>query len=72
MTVSPMTLNEIRERGFAALARELGPEGYVLFLQQFVVGSGDFTAERQETTGRMTLPEVRAALDAQASSKRKG
>jgi hypothetical protein len=39
-----MTLNEIRAKGLAALARELGPTGYVRFLQQFEAGSGDYTA----------------------------
>jgi len=36
-----------------ALARELGPEEMVRFLQQFETGHGDFTVERQQWLGKM-------------------
>jgi len=46
-----MTLDEIRNAGIRALARELGPTGMVRFLQQFETGDGDYTAERVEWLG---------------------
>jgi hypothetical protein len=57
-----MTLNEIRAKGFAALARELGPTGYVRFLQQFQLGSGDYTSERQQAIANLSLDQIRQAL----------
>ena len=41
-------LREIRRRGLAALAKELGPVGLVRFLQQYSTGRGDYTRERKE------------------------
>ena len=43
-----MTPAEIRRAGLEILARELGPYGFVCFLQQFEKGSGDYTAERHQ------------------------
>ena len=48
MSTSTMSLEELRQRGLAALAKELGPVGMVRFLQQFETGSGDYTAERHQ------------------------
>lgn len=41
-----MTLNEIQQAGLAALSRELGPVGFVRFLQMFERGYGDYSRER--------------------------
>lgn len=46
MNVAEMSLDEIRQRGLKALARELGPVGLVRFLQQFETGHGDYTRDR--------------------------
>jgi hypothetical protein len=40
-------LAEINQKAHAVLRRELGPVDYARFLQQFGVGHGDYTAERQ-------------------------
>ncbi|OAI55956.1 hypothetical protein AYO49_05005 [Verrucomicrobiaceae bacterium SCGC AG-212-N21] len=42
------TLAEINQKAHAVLRRELGPADYVRFLQQFDVGSSDYTSERQK------------------------
>jgi hypothetical protein len=52
MKTREMTPAQIREAGFAALVRELGVAGALRFLRDSEVGSGDYTAERQDT-----LPE---------------
>lgn len=62
MPATEMTLNEIRAKGYSALVRELGPVGYVRFIQQFAVGVGDFTAERREWTDSLTVEQVRDLL----------
>ncbi len=39
---------EIRNAGYAALNAALGPVGTIRFLQQFNLGSGDYTKEKYE------------------------
>ena len=48
MVTETMTPNTIRKLGIEALAKALGPVGMVRFLQQFDLGSGDYTKERVE------------------------
>ena len=44
--MAAMTPETLRQAGLEALRRELGAAGMVRFLQQFEMGSGDYTAER--------------------------
>jgi hypothetical protein len=44
----PMTLDQIRQAGIRPLIRELGPAGMIRFMQQFELGSGDYTQERHQ------------------------
>lgn len=48
MNTAQMSLEEIRQRGVDALARELGPVGMIRFLQQFETGKGDYSTERHQ------------------------
>ena len=48
----------LRARGMEALRRELGPRAFVLFLRQFIKPSGDYTAERAELIGHLTVAEI--------------
>ena len=48
MSHRAMTPAEIQQAGLAALARELGLDGMVQFLQQFEIGHGDYSTERHE------------------------
>jgi hypothetical protein len=57
-----MTLEQIRQKGLAALRRELGPDGMIRFLQQFETGSGDYARERRTWVDRTTLDDLRALL----------
>lgn len=50
--------DELRDRGMDALRRELGPRAFVLFLRQFIKPSGDYTAERAELIGHLTVDEI--------------
>jgi hypothetical protein len=56
--VAPLNLNQIRNRGYSALLRELGPTGYVRFIQQFEPGSGDYTSERRQWTDKLDADAV--------------
>ena len=58
MTSGEMTLHEIRQAGFAALLRELGPVGMARFLQQFSTGSGDYSKERHALLDHLTVDDV--------------
>ncbi len=58
MALHRMTPAEIRERGLEALREALGPVGMARFLQQFARGSGDYTRDREEWLGGLTVQEV--------------
>ena len=61
-TTTQLTLNEIRDRGYAALLRELGPRDYVRFLQQFQVGEGDYTKQRHDWLDRLTEEQIQELI----------
>ena len=48
MNVTAMSLEQVRQRGIAALAKELGPVGMIRFLQQYESGSGDYSQDRHQ------------------------
>jgi hypothetical protein len=60
-----MTLNEIRAKGLAVLLKELGPVGYVRFLQQFENGSGDYTKERSQWLDTITPEQLQELIEHQ-------
>jgi hypothetical protein len=62
-TETAPSIEEIRRAGFEALRRELGPRGLVLFLQQFIKPSGDYTAERAQLHAGTTMDDVIAAIE---------
>jgi len=58
MRSSKTTPAQIRERGIEALAKALGPVGMARFLQQFEMGSGDYTRDREEWLKGLTVDQV--------------
>jgi hypothetical protein len=52
-----MTPVELRERGYRALVRELGPLDAIRFLQQMGWGTGDYTQEREALIGSVSREE---------------
>ena len=58
MNAATMTLEQVRRTGLQALSRELGPVGLVRFLQQFEVGSGDYTTERHDWLGDPSVEDI--------------
>ncbi len=48
MNVAQMSLEELRQRGIGALAKELGPVGMARFLPQFEMGSRDYSTDRDQ------------------------
>ena len=58
MITESMTLNEIQQAGLAALSRELGPVGFVRFLQMFERGYGDYSQERSGWLEEQSLDDI--------------
>ena len=57
MKSKALSLDKIRKAGMDALAQALGPIDLVRFLQQFDMGKGDYTKERERWLGRMGIKE---------------
>ncbi|MFN2180970.1 MAG: hypothetical protein ACK2UV_15920 [Candidatus Promineifilaceae bacterium] len=53
-----MTLNEIQQAGLAALSRELGPVGFVRFLQMFETGYGNYSQERSGWLEEQSVDDI--------------
>jgi hypothetical protein len=49
---------EERRAELEALRRELGLVGMIRYLQQLSPGVGDYTAEREELVGHLTVDEI--------------
>jgi hypothetical protein len=52
---STATPSELRRAGIEALVKALGPVGMARFFQQFDLGHGDYTAERDRILGNPTV-----------------
>jgi hypothetical protein len=63
MTTAELTPAQLRERGYAALLRELGPLDFIRFLQQFEPGQGDYTRDRGQWLDRLTPDEINRVID---------
>jgi hypothetical protein len=56
--VSKLTQAQIRQLGIEALTKALGPIGMARFMQQFEMGSGDYTRDRDQILGDPTVEEI--------------
>ena len=55
-------INVIREKGFNALTKELGPSGMAIFIRQFDNGSGNYTEERKELLKDVTIDDIASSI----------
>ncbi|PSF36653.1 hypothetical protein C7H19_13330 [Aphanothece hegewaldii CCALA 016] len=53
-----MKRTEIRKKGYDALVKELGIVGMIQFIQEFEIGSGDYTKERHQWLDKLSFEEV--------------
>ncbi len=58
MITENMTLNEVQQAGLAALSRELGPVGFVRFLQMFERGYGDYSQECSNWIEEQSIEDI--------------
>jgi hypothetical protein len=56
--ISLLPLPVLREKGFAVLVRELGPANALRFLHLYQSGTGNYTTERDQWLGNLTLEEI--------------
>jgi hypothetical protein len=58
MNIQPLNLFQIRQTGLEVLSRELGPVGMIRFLQQYEIGSGDYSEERHQWLDKLTIDDI--------------
>ena len=58
-----MSLYEIRMEGWRALTERLGPGGAMRFMMQYDPGHGDYSKERHEIFGELTMDELLRSID---------
>ena len=72
MALTKNDLNMIRKKGIDILAKELGPVSMAYFIQQFDVGYGDYTKERQDMFKDISIDEVIFEIEKMDQKKRVG
>jgi len=65
----PMTLDEIRREGLAALRERLGRTGMLRFLQQFESGQGNYSRSRHDWVDSTSLDAIRTMAVRPAKTK---
>jgi hypothetical protein len=56
--MTTVSLADLTQTAIHLLCREIGVVNTARFLNQFSVGHGDYTKEREELFGQMTVDEV--------------
>jgi hypothetical protein len=69
MNPQAMTLEQIREEGFAVLRQHLGIVGMVRFLQQTELGWGNYTEERYQWLGDPDLEALGKKIQARHADR---
>ena len=71
-TSETQPLHEIPQAELEALRRELGVVGMIRYLQRVSPGKGDYTAERAELVGHLTVDEICDAIEKRRQEKAEG
>jgi hypothetical protein len=58
MTTHVQSISEVTQRGTNALIKEIGVVDTIRFLNQFRVGSGNYTLERDKLFGEMSVKDI--------------
>ena len=58
MTVQEKALSEITKEALEVLSKEIGIANTIRFINQFTMGYGDYTQEREQIFKDMTLDEI--------------
>jgi hypothetical protein len=65
------SLSEIRKEGMKALTDKLGYYGTLRFLEQFEMGYGDYTKERENYHKGLTIDDVAEEIYSQRKKENK-
>lgn len=68
MNLKIKPLDQLNEEAFQLLMRELGIANTARFLQQFTIGSGDYTEDRKEFFKDQTLDDLIREINARYRS----
>ena len=63
MKPGELTLDQIWTIGHTALLHELGPVGYIRFIQQMRPGRGDYTSERANLLDQLSAQRIGELLE---------
>ncbi len=63
MTVKTMPLAELNASAIRMLCREFGVVNTARFIQQFTTGYGNYTEERDQIIGDLTVDEIVADIE---------
>ena len=58
LNTQTMTPQQIREEGMKGLARELGVAGMIRFMQQFEMGTGDYSKDRHQWLDQYSVDDI--------------
>ncbi len=58
MKVKILPLEEVREKGFKTLSRELGVFNFIRFIQQYKSGYGDYTKDRKIHLPKKSVEDI--------------
>lgn len=58
-----MSETKITHEELALLCQRLGVANTIRFMNQFTVGYGDYTQERREIFGQLSLDEIKAEME---------
>jgi|GEM_PF-208330 len=67
--VTKLAQDDITRLGIDTLALALGPAGMARFMQQFTIGSGDYTRDRDKILGNPTVEEIVAEIKKRRESQ---
>jgi hypothetical protein len=63
MTLEVKPLAEITHEAISVLCKHLGAANTIRFISQFTKGYGNYTEERQEIYGKMSVEEIVAEIE---------
>lgn len=69
MSIAIRSLSEINQQATAILAREMGIADALRFLNQFSSGSGDYTNERDQWLGNLSLEQITSEIKAKRDKR---
>ncbi|TEB04073.1 hypothetical protein Psch_04202 [Pelotomaculum schinkii] len=63
MQIQTMSPSQLRKAGIAALVKPLGPAGMARFIQQYDIGTGDYTKDRNNWLNDMSFDKIMLGIN---------